>query len=937
MLTPGARLGTYEIVGKLGAGGMGEVWRARDTRLDREVALKMLPAGFADDPDRHARFEREAKVLASLNHPSIAHLYGLEHLEVQADSRQPTAHSSSTHPDPASGNPSPEPRTPSPDVERAPGALHVLVMELVEGEDLAARLSRGAIQVEEAIPIARQIAEALEAAHGQGIVHRDLKPANVKVRPDGTVKVLDFGLAKAANAAAAADPSLSPTVTHAATQGGLILGTAAYMSPEQARGVAVDKRADIWAFGVVLYEALAGRSLFAGPTVSDTLAGVLKTDIDFARLPESTPPRLRELLRRCLERNPRNRLHDIADARIVLDELQRGALDEVAEARPIAAPPAPRPAWMRALAFVATGAALLLVAAAVMRVWAPAAATGSASRVSRLSIVLPEGDEVASLHLRPLAMSPDGASVVYVGLRGDNAEQLYLRALDEAEPKALAGTEGARSPFFSPDGRWIAFFAKGQLKKVTIGGTALQTLADARDARGGSWGKDGTLYFAPTNSSGILTVPASGGTVTALTQPDHSRGEISHRWPEVVPDGSALVFTIWTGPGPDEHLVVRQSLASGDRTVLVRGGTGGRYVEAGYLLYGRLDALLAVPWRPDQGPEDVVPIVLPELARLEGEGVSDLGVSADGTLAYLAGGPGRLAQHVVWVDRGGNTEALPLPERDYHSVAISPDGRQAVIQIEDGVVGLWLYDFPRQTLAPFATTGGSSQAPVWTPDGTHVLYRGTRAGHRNLYRKAADGSSPEERLTTRDDSIQTPTSVSPDGRWIVFNDGMPALGDSTVWIVGTIGDRQPRQLLQPGEVNGQVSPDGRWIAFQSIASGRVEVYVQPFPGPGPRRQVSVGGGDCPLWSRDGRELYYATPDKLMAVDVTSGPTFVAGTPRALFAGRYRGSLNTTTPYDVTADGRRFLRVRQAQPQRAVTHVDVVLNWFAEFRRVAEAK
>ena len=323
-----------------------------------------------------------------------------------------------------------------------------------------------------------------------------------------------------------------------------------------------------------------------------------------------------------------------------------------------------------------------------------------------------------------------------------------------------------------------------------------------------------------------------------------------------------------------------------------------------------------------------MPIALPEFPRLEDEGMSDYAVSADGTLAYLPGGPARLAKRVVWVDRAGNAEPLPLPERDYEAVAISPDGRQAAVQIQDGTVGLWLYDFSRQTLTPFATTGGSSQAPIWTADGSHILYRGTRAGHRNVYWKAADGTAPEERLTTREDSIQTPTSVSPDGRWVVFTDGLPAQTDSTVWIVGTGGDRQPRQLLQPGELNGHVSPDGRWIAFQSLASGRGEIYVQPFPGPGPRRQVSVGGGDWPLWSRDGRELYYSTPDKLMVVEVTSGATFVAGPPRVLFTGRYRGTVNGNTPYDVTADGRRFLRVRQAQPQRAVTHIDVVLNWFA---------
>ncbi len=892
----GQHVGSFRVAEKLGQGGMGEVWRATDGKLGRDVALKLLPEDFAADPDRHARFEREAKLLASLNHPNIATLHGLEHLD----------------------------------------GRHVLVMELVEGEGLDQRIARGAVPVDEAVAIALQIAQALEAAHERGVVHRDLKPANVKIRPDGTVKVLDFGLAKAADATAAANPSLSPTITHAATQAGLILGTAAYMAPEQARGAAVDKRADIWAFGVVLYEMLTGRSLFAGETVSDTLAGVLKTDVEFSRLPGATPRPLRELLRRCLERNPKNRLHDIADARIVLDDLQRGARDEIV-APPAAAPLAARPRRMRTLAIVATVLALLLAIAGVVRLWPPAA-PASASRVSHLGIVVPDGDEIVSLHLQPLAVSPDGASVVYVGQHGNNPEQLYLRALDTAEPRALAGTEGARSPFFSPDGRWIGFFAKGQLKKVTSGGTALQALADAPDARGGSWGKDDTLYFAPTNNSGLLAVPATGGKVAILTRPDRKQGEISHRWPHVLPDGTALVFTIWTGPGPDEHQVVRQSLASGERTVLVRGGDGGQYVDAGYLVYGRLDGLLAMPWRPAQSDlREVVPIALPEFARLQGEGVSDFAVSADGTLAYLAGGPERLAQRVVWVDRAGSTEDLPLPEREYEAVAISPDGRQAAVQIQDGIVGLWLYDFSRQTMTPFATTGGSSQAPVWTPDGSHILYRGTRAGHRNVYSKAADGTAPEERLTTREDSIQTPTSVSPDGRWVVFTDGLPAQTDSTVWIVGTSGDRQPRQLLQPGELNGRVSPDGRWVAFQSLASGRGEVYVQPFPGPGPRRQVSVGGGDCPLWSRDGRELYYSTPDKLMAAEVTTGATFTAGPPRVLFTGRYRGTINGNTPYDVTADGRRFLRVRQAQPQHPVTHIDVVLNWFAELRRVAEAK
>ena len=407
----------------------------------------------------------------------------------------------------------------------------------------------------------------------------------------------------------------------------------------------------------------------------------------------------------------------------------------------------------------------VLLTAVVMTLWRPAPASSSTTpAVSRLNIALPEGDEVSFTNMAPLAIAPDGSAIVYVAAR-DRKVQLYVRKLADREPTALAGTEGGRQPFFSPDGRWLGFFADRKLKKVTISGTGVQPLADATDARGGTWAEDDTIYFAPTNTSGILKVPASGGPAVEMAHPDRAQGEISYRWPHALPGNHALLFDVWTGPGADERQLTRISLPGGERHVLMASGDEPRYVSPGYLLYGRLDGLFAVPWRPEQpGLNGAAPVALSELPRLEGEGASDFVVSNGGTLAYLAGGPARRAHRVVWVDRAGKAVALSLPERDYESVAISPDGRQAVVQVYEGAVGLWLYDFARQTLTPFVTTGGSSQAPVWTADGKRVVYRGTRTGLRNLYAKAADGTGAEVRLTTKADVIQTPTSVSPDGQ-----------------------------------------------------------------------------------------------------------------------------------------------------------------------------
>ena len=558
------------------------------------------------------------------------------------------------------------------------------------------------------------------------------------------------------------------------------------------------------------------------------------------------------------------------------------------------------------------------------------------ARLARLSIAVPDGD-VTSLNMAPVAVSPDGSATVYVASR-DNKVQLFLRVLAEPEARALPGTDNARSPFFSPNGQWIGFFAQGKLKKITVGGAALQDVADAPDARGGTWGADDTIYFAPTNVSSIWKAPAGGGGGTEFIPLDRTKGEVSLRWPQLLPGDQSMLFSVWTGPGLDESQIVEQSLTSNERHLLMRGGHTPRYVSPGFLTYGRLDRLFAVPWRP--GVRDlsgVVPLTLSETPRLENEGSSAFAVSTDGTLVYVAGDPARLAQKIVWVDRAGKTESLPLPGREFESVNISPDGRQAVVQIQDAVIGLWMYDFARQSLTPFLATGASSQAPVWTHDGKRIVYRGTRAGFRNLFMKSADGTGTEVRLTTKERVIHTPTSVSSDG-WVVFNEsGFSVNGGVSIWRVRIDGEGKPEPLLQNGESTGMVSPDGNWLAFMGAPDPQPEIYVQPYPGPGPRRQISVGGGAFPRWSRDGKELFYDTIDqnRMMGVSITSSPTLSVGTPHVVLEGRYRTSINANTQYDVSLDGRRFLRVQRVQPDLPVRQIEVVLNWFSELTNIGQ--
>ncbi len=808
-----------------------------NTKLDRSVALKILPQSFAQDAERLARFEREAKTLASLNHPNIAIIHGFE----EAD------------------------------------GIKALVMELVEGPTLANRIAQGPIPVDEALPIAKQIAQALEAAHEQGTVHRDLKPANVIVRPDGTVKVLDFGLAKAIADEAGTDLANSPTVTAMATRAGVLLGTAAYMSPEQARGKAVDKRTDIWAFGCVLYEMLTGSRVFAADDSSGTLARVLMTEPDWAVLPASTPASIRRLLQRCLEKDPKRRLRDIGDVDLRSEHVQNAAPSGAAPAR--VRKSQERVWWIAAMLIVVVGMTTLYFRRAPAPQGSPA--------VARLSVALPADDRLGNLNTPAIAVSPGGTQLAYVGLR-DGKEHLYLRSLDGLDSKAISGTEGATSPFFSPDGQWLGFFALEKLKKVSVEGGAIEILCDAAGTtgRGGSWGPDNSIYFSTASISGLWKVSASGGIPTEVTRLDRSNGETSHRWPQVLPGGKAVLFTVRTGPGFDEHRTEVMSLQTGERRVLVRGGTTGRYVASGHLVYARADALMAVRMNLDrlEAASDA-PVLLTEQVRVGGEG-AHYAVSNSGQLVYVPGNVHRYERQLVWLDRKGAAEAVPLSARNYSTVALSPDGRQAAVQIDEGTYVIWIYDFPRGTLTPLTSGTSSSQLPLWTPDGKRVVYRGTRLGVRNLFWKPADAATEEERLTTEENALQTPGSWSQDGKWLAFTaDGATS---QDIWTLTLEDNRKPQVFLKTSssERSPQFSPDGRWLAYVSNASGRDEIYVQPFPGPRRQWPISTDGGSQPRWSRSGRELFYRIGDKMMVVDITSRRVLLPDRPGSFLKRRW---------------------------------------------------
>ena len=859
----GSRLGPYEITAKLGEGGMGVVYRGRDSRLDRDVAIKVLPAALTADTERLARFDREAKLLAQLHHPHVASVFGLEESN----------------------------------------GIRALVMELVEGPTLAERLTAGPLSLTESLQIARQVAEALEEAHEKGIVHRDLKPQNIKAPVDGKVKVLDFGLAKAMAATSSPDASApelthSPTMTPASTQIGVILGTAAYMAPEQAVGGAVDRRADVWSFGVVLWEMLTGRRLFEGETTSHVLAGVLKDTPDLTALPPETPERIVDLLRRCLRRKPRERLQSIGDARVVIEEVLADPDAEArAEARSAAVvlPSVSRPSKVMWL----VGAAGLAAAAVFAALWLASRGGAAEGRVVRAALLPAPGTVLGDT----LALSPDGSRVVFEAWDGKSgARSLWLRDLALGKVERLEQTEGGEMPFWSPDGKHLGFFAKGTLKRLDPAGGPAQEICDAPTPRGGAWGSDGNIVFTPSFRTGLSIVPASGGTPKPLTKLGGS--EKSHRFPLFLPGGKTILFLSQTAEGGarnDQSGIDALELATGKRTRVVTTNSSPIYSAAGQILYWRDGTLLGQ--RFDAGRLAVegepVPIANPVSYNQNEQTLAS--VSNEGTLVFREGTRGSLSR-LVWLDRRGLGQAVIRDRELLQGFALSKDGTRlayAANAIGQGSTDLWVQDLVRGTASRLTFEEGGESNPAWSHDGAYVYYSNDRRNDGVIFRRRSDGTGTAEELGTTPEGIW-PGSVARDGRWMVAG----TVAGKTGWdlLRFDFATRKVSPLVTTPffDQDPALSPDDRLLAFASEESGRWEIYVQALDGERGRWQVSTETGRRPRWRADGRELFFlAVPDRLMAVDVEPGAVPRFGTPRELFRFPADG-------YEVAPDGQRFV-------------------------------
>ena len=892
LLAAGTRLGPYEILAPLGAGGMGEVYRGRDSRLGRDVALKVLPEAFARDRDRMVRFEREAKVLASLNHPNIASLYGLE---------------------------------------ESNGA-RALVMELVEGPTLSERIKQGSLPIAEALPVAKQIAEGLEYAHERGIIHRDLKPSNLKLTADGQVKILDFGLAKALEGESTEEELRnSPTLSAATTRAGVLLGTAAYMSPEQARCKRVDRRTDIWAFGCVLYEMLSSLPAFGGETTSDILACVIRAEPDWSSLPASVPPRLRELLRRCFQKDTKQRLQAIGEARVTIEELLAGAPDVTTlPATPVDArlKLRERVAWSAAVALLAIVAALL--------------ATGYFSRTPKPAqpiisqIGPPENTKfvLAGLSAGPPVLSPDGNSLAFAARSADGKQLLWVRSLDGATERALAGTEGATFPFWSSDSRSLAFFANGKLNRIDATGGPLLALCDAVSGRGGSWGADGTLLFALV-SGPILRVPASGGTPQPVTKLTGALNQFSHRWPQFLPDGRHFLFLGQATSSGDSTIYVG-SLDGVDPKLLLRNESNAVYAPPGYLLFLRQETLLAQPFDTNKLQ------LTGEAAPLAGHGGVDsnmakanFSVSENGILVYANGTMSEA--RLLWFDRSGKQLAETAGVDLYGFPRISPDGRKLAVSKLSAASssGIWIFDLNRNTSSRLTFFAGKDAMPVWSPDGKFIAFASSQGANRHIYQQAADGTGTATPLVNAQSDEILP-SWSSDGRYLIFQSHSNQ-GNSPweIWAAQLFGDRKIFPLAQsPHFLQGDAafSPDGKWFAHDTDETGRLEVYLAPFLHGGGKWQLSTSGGGCARWRADGRELFYMSLDnKLMSVEISEqGSSVVIGKVQPLF----QANPVPRAPecmYDVTPDGQKFVVVTLALEPGSQPET-LVVNWPALLKK-----
>jgi serine/threonine protein kinase/Tol biopolymer transport system component len=937
-LQQGTRLGAYEVISPLGVGGMGEVYRARDTRLQRDVALKILPETMARDAQRMARFEREAQVLASLNHPNIAAIYGLEETN----------------------------------------GVRALVMELVEGETLGERIvgegsalsdrrspmdSIGAqksdprepkgLPYQATLPIAKQVAEAFEYAHERGVIHRDLKPANVKITPEGTVKVLDFGLAKvlaAQDSPATMDTADSPTLSAMATQAGMILGTAAYMSPEQAKGQKVDRRADIWAFGCVMFEMLSGRKPFEGETISEVLAAVIRAEPDWRVIPDTTPPSIQHLIRRCLVKEPKERLRDIGEARIAIDETISGVGELSTLPTNSTVQREPRGLFYRALPW--TVAALAVVALLVtLAIHWKSPSPGPVAPME-LSLDISASQQLLRADGPAIVLSPDGSRIAYVtGMRPQT--QIYVRELDKSQAKPLEGVHGL-SPFFSPDGQWIGYYSvDGKLERVSVFGGAPVVLANANSDRGATWSEDGTIVYSPTITSSLYRVPAAGGEPVEVTHLDAARNQITHRWPQFLPGGKTMIFTA-SGDNNNfsEAAVEAASLATGEAKVLVENAYFGRYLPSGYLTYISGGKLFAA--RFDANNLKLTGPSLPILQNIEADltnGSAQLSFSRTGTAIYLTGQGLSSKVTVALVDRKGNVTPLIKQPGDYFAPNFSPDGKQLALQ--QGMGNVLVYNLARKTLTPLTFSKPQCIYPVWTPDGKRITCeRPSLAGiGQGISWLPSDGTGSMEALTKGYEERQIPFSWSPDGNTLAFAQYSPNQGSwCDIWTLplgpgGRPGKPEIHMGGSPEHAAASYyapafSPDGRWLAYSQYVSGMPQIFVTAYPGPGGKWQVSVDGGQFPVWSRSNQELYFIGKDStinLYAVPYhTQGSLFQPGTARLLFHGDFRNS-NPFPAYDVSPDGKHFAMLELAREvSSATTPPTVVLNWFDRVAQMVAA-
>jgi serine/threonine-protein kinase len=872
-LTNGARLGSYEIIESLGAGGMGEVYRARDSRLHRDVALKIIHPDLAG-PDHLARFRREARALASLCHPNVANVYEFEDVDDTA----------------------------------------FLVMELVSGHTLEHRLAAGPLPLADVLRIAGQIAAALEAVHEKDIVHRDLKPANIKITAEGVVKVLDFGLAK--TTVEDSSKSRAATATLAGTRAGIVLGTAAYMSPEQARGWDLNRRTDIWSFGCILFEMLAGHRAFAGDTQADTIAAVLEREVSWAALPPSTPAAIVRLLRRCLERDPKRRLRDIGDVRLELEDAgadRSAAMDVV----PDQAKPRGR-RLVLAAALLAIGAALGAVTMATRRRPPPIA------QPTRFLISLPSTMQVGGLDFPSVALSPDGSMLAFVASRGGQT-QLFVRRMNGLEVAALTGTANAAAPFFSPDSRWIGFFANGELKKVAISGGMPVTLCEAPVGLGGSWSSDDRIVFAATTGSGISEVSAFGGRPQRITTLDVAKGEFSHRWPQWLPDGKTILYTVGTVGSWNDASIVAQALDTGARSIVVQGGTNPQYLPSGHLLYARDGKVMRVAFNPRARTTGGSAAPLVDNVLQSSDGAAQFSVSRAGHAAYISGSFESDERRLLSVGRDGIATPLASPLAPYQTPRVSPDGQKVVVAREGSSKDLWIYDMKSASSTQLTFDAGAT-APVWSADGQRVAFSSTRNGPANIFATSIAPPARYERLAPSEDQ-QPAAAWSPDGSTLALVERHATTGRDIV-LLSLRESRTRRSFLASpvDESAPQFSPDGRWLAYVSNESGRNEVYVRALDAAERSYAVSTDGGTEPVWARSGRELFYRKGDAMMSVAFEGGKP--VGRQQMLFEGGFaRGTIDSAN-YDVLPDGQRFVMIqRQRQSEEATLHV--LLNWFAE--------